>query len=406
MQRKSVDVLIVGGGPAGMVAACLLSAQGLETLVIERNEDFHREFRGEILQPRFHRTMKDVGLYDHVSAYPHEPVPEAQVFFEGQRIGGLRLDRLDPDSGTTWSMTQPTLLGALHDLCRERPHVSLWFGASVKAVEPGAARVERDGDDWHVDARVIVGADGRFSAVRRLGGFGMAYEHHDLDVIWFNLPQPERHQHHFAFFLTLNHNYLLLPKYPDLLQCGLVAHPREYATEIRPRPIAALRAELTRAHPAFAEFAAGLTDFSPFMPLKGNVACVRDWARDGLVLVGDAAHTCSPIGGIGVAVAVETAVVASSVIVDCFARGDFSHDRLARVQQLRAPEVRRVHAIQHRGGRVFVRSPAYARRLLPLLFGVATRTGLAPLVARQLIARRRPLPAMLRADAPAAGPAA
>lgn len=126
---------------------------------------------------------------------------------------------------------------------------------------------------------------------------------------------------------------------------------------------------------------------------------------------GMVAHTCSPIGGIGVAVAVETAVVASAVvasavIADCCAQGDFSHDRLARVQRLRAQEVRRVHAIQHRRGRLFVRSPAFARRLLPLLFGVATRTGLAPLLACRFITRRRPLPALLRADAATAGPAA
>jgi 2-polyprenyl-6-methoxyphenol hydroxylase-like FAD-dependent oxidoreductase len=403
MQQKKVDVLIIGGGPAGMVAACLLSQAGLQTLVIERNDDFEREFRGEILQPRFHKLMKDVGLFDHVKAYPHEEIEQVHVYFGGRRIGGMRLGELDPQSGPTWWMTQPTLLGALHDRCRSSSNFEMWFGASVKELKDGTARVTWEGEFHEIEAKVIVGADGRFSAVRKLGRFELEYDHNDLDVVWFNMPRPEDYQHIFSFLLTARRNYLLLPKYPNLLQCGLVLRPGEFNAVIRRQPVFVMQKELAGAHPAFAEFAQGLQDFSPFFPLKGSTACVARWANDGIVLVGDAAHTCSPVGGIGVAVAVETAAVAASVIIEAFDRYDFSRGQLDKVQELRRKDVYKVHGIQQRIGWLFMRSPAFMRRLIPLIVPIASRTRMMPFFARQLVTQRRPLPLAIRLESQTAG---
>lgn len=83
MTRQSVDVLVVGAGPAGMVAGCLLARAGLNTLVVERNDNFDREFRGEILQPRFHKTVQDAGLFEHIAGYPHEEVDRVHIHAEG-----------------------------------------------------------------------------------------------------------------------------------------------------------------------------------------------------------------------------------------------------------------------------------------------------------------------------------
>jgi 2-polyprenyl-6-methoxyphenol hydroxylase-like FAD-dependent oxidoreductase len=262
----------------------------------------------------------------------------------------------------------------------------------VKELNGGAATLTWEGEFYEIRARVILGADGRFSSVRKLGQFELEYDHHDLDVVWFNLPRPEGYRHVFSFFLTTRRNYLILPKFPNLLQCGMVLRPGEFNSVLRRQPIAVMRKELESAHPAFVEFARGLEDFSAFFPLKGDTACVANWARDGIVLVGDAAHTCSPVGGIGVAVAVESAAVAASVILDAFKLNDFSRRQLDKVQALRRKDVQRVHAIQRRAGKLFVQSPAILRKAIPLGFRIADRMNLIPLVARQLITQRHPLP--------------
>ena len=393
MRQTDVDVLIVGGGPAGMVCACLLARAGLDTLVLERNPNFDREFRGEILQPRFHKAMRDLGLYDHLTRYPHEEIDQAHVYFEGRRMGALDLRKLDPASGTTWWMTQPDLLHALREYGQSSPRFHLWFDAALKGLRPGAAVVERNGADEEIRASVIVGADGRYSTVRKLRGIGLEYDHIDLDVIWFLLPRPQGYRHVFSFFLTQHHNYLILPKHPNLLQCGLVLQPGEFAA-LR-QDLERLREELRRAHPVFAEFAAGLRDLSAFRPLKGNTALASHWAEDGLVLIGDAAHTCSPAGGIGVAVAVETACVAADVIRRCFEQRDFSRQRLGEIQARREKDVRAVHAIQ-RNARFMVRSGGILRRVAPRAIWLLSRTGLLPVLARRLLTQRQPLPRSLQ----------
>jgi 2-polyprenyl-6-methoxyphenol hydroxylase-like FAD-dependent oxidoreductase len=374
-----------------MVCACLLARAGLETLVLERNRDFQRELRGEILQPRFHKAMRDVGLLEHIARYPHEEVDRAHFYAQGRRIGGINLRRLDRRVGTTWWMTQPNLLKALWDYGRSSPDFGIWFDAPLKKLQGNTAWVEREGVVEEIRAKVIIGADGRFSTVRKLGKFALEYDQHDLDVVWFILPRPKDYEHIFSFFLTPHHNYLVLPKHPQLLQCGLILKPDEFK-QLRRNSIDRLKEELASAHPVFESFAADLKNFSSFHPLKGSTALVSQWARDGLLLIGDAAHTCSPVGGIGVAVAVETACVAAEVVLRCFEENDFSQRGLGRVQALRESDIRTVHALQHRVGGRFVGASGFMRGMAYVGIRLLSRGGLLPVLARRLLTQRRPLP--------------
>lgn len=227
MTRQSVDVLVVGAGLAGMVAGCLLARAGLNTLVVERNDNFDREFRGEILQPRFHKAMQDAGLFEHIAGYPHEEVDRVHIHAEGKPIGGFNLKRLDRRTGPAWWITQPELLQALLDYARNYVVFQIWFDAPLRKLSGNSATVEHGGEAVTIDAKIVIGADGRFSAVRKLGAFQFRFEYHDLEVMWFLLPRPENYAHIFSFFLSKRHNFLILPKHPNLLQCGIVLMPDE-----------------------------------------------------------------------------------------------------------------------------------------------------------------------------------
>jgi 2-polyprenyl-6-methoxyphenol hydroxylase-like FAD-dependent oxidoreductase len=144
---------------------------------------------------------------------------------------------------------------------------------------------------------------------------------------------------------------------------------------------------LRRLDPLFADFAAGLRDFTPFFPLPAVILLVRGWARDGLLLIGDAAHTMSPAGAIGVNVALATAAVAAQEIYPRLGRGPIPRSALARVQELREQDVRTLHQLQRRAGRALLgsgsRNPVLrwiARTALPLV----VRSGLFPRLQRRL----------------------
>ena len=219
---------------------------------------------------------------------------------------------------------------------------------------------------------MVVGADGRYSAVARLGGFETEYEHHDFDVIWFTIDQPPGWSS--TFYVSLGKvRGLMLPKYPQQIQAGILLPTGEWR-RWRQAGVAAVAERVRQFDPIFAPFAASLTDFKPFFPLEGIIRFVRDWARDGLLLIGDAAHTMSPAGAIGVNVAIATAAVAAQVLLPHLGKGPIPHDVLAQVQRLREEDVRTLHRLQLGAQRVLLGQGSanplvrwLAPRLLPLL---------------------------------------
>jgi 2-polyprenyl-6-methoxyphenol hydroxylase-like FAD-dependent oxidoreductase len=151
--------------------------------------------------------------------------------------------------------------------------------------------------------------------------------------------------------------------------------------------VPAVAERLRRLHPSFAGFAAGLRDFTPFFPLPAVILLVRDWARDGALLIGDAAHTMSPAGAIGVNVALATAAVAAQVIYPQLGHGPIPRNVLARVQALREADVRTLHVLQRQAGRTLLgsgsRSPVL-RWLVQKALPLAVRSWLFPRIQRRL----------------------
>lgn len=381
-----------------MVAGLLLAKAGLRVLVLEQHQDFEREYRGEVLMPRFTQMMRQIGLFEFLEKYPHRKLTGLEGFYRNRMLLRIGIDKIAPEAPFAIWMPQPVMLKAFQEKSKEFPSFDLWFHARLKDTleENGrcvGAVVSQGHEDIAVRAKVLIGADGRFSMLRRLGKFELDHESHAFDLVWFTVPEPADYDHQVRFYLSAGRNYLILPKYPNSLQIGVVIGAGEFS-RFRKEGIESFRRVLFETHqPLIENFAREIKDFDPFNVLQAKIEHVREWAKDGMVLIGDAAHTCSPAGAIGVSVAVETAIIAADVIRDCFRRGDFSAKALARIQQMRDQDVQEILTLQKRvAGILFPQSEFFRKWIMPAALFVISRFGLFRRLQRQLMVLRSPLP--------------
>lgn len=391
MTTVRTGACIVGGGPAGMLLGLLLAKRGAEVLVLEGHENFVREFRGEVLQPSTAHLLDELGLLEYVRAQPHSLLESGRIRLNGEELGEFAFARIAPRYPYAIWMPQPIFLDALLWKAKLLPSFQCWMGARVTELVEAQGRVVgvrglRHGrEPFEVRADVVVGADGRHSVVARLGGFPVAYEHHDFDVIWFTIEQPPGWSS--TFYVSLGEvRGLMLPKYPHHIQAGLVLPAGEWR-RWRQEGVAAVAARVRRFDPIFAGFADRLHDFTPFFPLEAVIRLVADWARDGVLLIGDAAHTMSPAGAIGVNVALATAAVAAQTIFPRLGGGPIPADALRAVQRLREADVRTLHRLQLGAQRVLLglgsRNPI-VDWLAPRVLRLLLRSPLLPRVQRRI----------------------
>jgi len=391
MSAERVNACIVGGGPAGLMLGLLLAKRGAQVLVLEGHETFDREFRGEVLQPSTVHLLDELGLLDYIKAQPHSLLEAGKIRLDGHEIGEFAFSRIAPRYPYAIWMPQPIFLDALLRRAQPFPSFQCWMGAKVTELIEEDGRVvgvrgRRHGQEpFEIRADVVVGADGRHSAVGRLGKFEAEYEHHDFDVIWFTIEQPPGWSS--TFYVSLGEfRGLMLPKYPRHIQAGLVLPTGEWR-RWRQEGVAVVAERVRRFDPIFTGFAGTLKDFTPFFPLEGLIRLVDDWARDGLLLIGDAAHTMSPAGAIGVNVAIATAAVAAQTIYPHLGRGTIAHEHLGRVQRLREDDVRTLHRLQLGAQRLLLsqgsRNPV-VRWLVPKVLPLFLQSPILPRVQRRL----------------------
>ena len=392
MTTVHVNACIVGGGPAGLMLGLLLAKRGAQVLVLEGHETFDREFRGEVLQPSTAHLLDELGLLEYILAQPHSILEAGKVRLDGREAGELSFKRISPEYPYAIWMPQPVFLSALLRKAEPFPSFQCWMGAKVtKLIQEDGRTVGVHGlrhgrEHFEVRADVVVGADGRYSAIAKMGGFKAEYEHHDFDLIWFTIPQPPGWSSTFYVSLGKKIRGLMLPKYPHHIQAGIALPTGEWR-RWRQDGIAAVADRVRQLDPIFEEFASSLKDFTPFFPLEGLIRLVDDWARDGLLLIGDAAHTMSPAGAIGVNVAIATAAVAAQELYPRFGCGPIPHSDLQVVQRIREADVRTLHRLQLAAQNVLVsqKQGGLAKRLIPVLLPLMLKSPLLPRIQRRLL---------------------
>jgi 2-polyprenyl-6-methoxyphenol hydroxylase-like FAD-dependent oxidoreductase len=340
---------IVGGGPAGAILGLLLARADIPVVLLEAHDNFDREFRGDTLHPSAMEILDDLGLAERVLELPHEKVAQFTVTTEQGAVTVADFSRLRTPFPFITLAPQDQFLELVTAEAANSPSFTLIMGAHVKelVITGGVVRGVRyrDQDGWHeVRALLTVGADGRSSMTRRLAGFEPIGTSPPMDVLWFRLPRrPDDAQRTGGRFVG-GHALVMLYR-GDYWQIGYV-FPKGTYQQLRAGGVDALRASIAEIAPELAgrlEVLQGWKDVS-LLSVESNR--LPRWYRPGLLLIGDAAHVMSPVGGVGINYAVQDAVATANLLETPLRAGRMSLRDLAAVQQRRELPTRVVQAVQ------------------------------------------------------------
>lgn len=346
------DCVIVGGGPAGMVLGLLLARRGVRVQVLERHGDFERDFRGDTIHASTLEMLDRIGLADDLHRLRHGRL-RAMRFVTPQRTWSLiRLDRLKTRFPYIMVAPQARFLYFLHEHARRYPHFSLVFGASVRELieEDGAVKGVRYEDArgavHEVRATLTVAADGRSSRVAKLAGFEPEGQSPELDVIWLRLPKKESDGSDEGALYSSAGRFMVLLERESEWQAGYVI-PKGGYKQLREAGIAQLQRNVAQTVPWLADRVGALDDWKKTHMLTVKADRLPVWHKPGLLVIGDAAHAMSPVGGVGINYAIGDAVEAANVLSEKLREGGpIDEDDLAEVQRRREPVVRTMQRVQ------------------------------------------------------------
>jgi 2-polyprenyl-6-methoxyphenol hydroxylase-like FAD-dependent oxidoreductase len=345
---------VVGGGPAGAVLSLLLARKGVDVTLLEAHPDFDREFRGDTIHPSVMEIMEQLGLVERLLELRHTEIRSATVQTEAGPFTPLDFSHLNTKYPYITMMPQKDFLEFITEEAKRYPYFRLVMEARVRELveEDGVIRGVRyeSEDGWHeVRAVLTVGADGRGSRMRRLAGFEPKKTSPPMDVLWFKLPREPDDPEGAMGLVGRGHIAILLDRF-DYWQAGYVI-PKGTYPELRHEGIESLRRSFAELIPEFADRLERLEDWRQVSLLSVESSRCPRWYRPGLLLIGDAAHVMSPVGGVGINYAIQDAVVAANVLAEPLKESqarlkDLDTRHLAAVQRRRELPTRFIQAIQ------------------------------------------------------------
>jgi 2-polyprenyl-6-methoxyphenol hydroxylase-like FAD-dependent oxidoreductase len=345
----STQCCIAGGGPAGMMLGLLLARAGVDVLVLEKHADFLRDFRGDTIHPSTLEVMHELGLLDDLLKLPHQKAPQIEGHFGDVAITIADFSHLPVRCPFIVFMPQWDFLNFLAERASRYSPFALRMEAEVTGLLEEGGRVvglraTTPEGPLEVRADLVVGADGRDSVVRAQAGLPVNEFGAPMDVLWFGLSRrptdPETSMGRFEsgrIFITLNRG--------DYWQCGFVI-PKGSVEQIREKGLPAFRAAVAQVAPFAADRVDELRDWDAIKLLTVEVDRLTRWYRAGLLCIGDAAHAMSPVGGVGINLAIQDAVAAANLLSAPLREGRSTLEDLRRVQKRRMLPTRLTQRLQ------------------------------------------------------------
>jgi 2-polyprenyl-6-methoxyphenol hydroxylase-like FAD-dependent oxidoreductase len=329
---------IVGGGPAGMMLGLLLARQGVEVLVLEKHADFLRDFRGDTIHPSTLEVMHELGLLDEFLARPHQQTQTVSLVVGGETLTLGDFSHLPTRCKFIVFMPQWEFLDFIADHAREYPHFQLRMQAEVTDLieEQGrvaGVRVSTPEGPLDVQVDLVVGADGRRSVVREKAGLEVMDLGAPMDVLWMRMSRRPDDPSQLLGRIEAGQMLVMIDR-GEYWQCAYLI-PKGSLERLKQEGLPSFRAKLARIAPFLADRVEELRSWDDIKLLSVAVDRLKQWYRPGLLCIGDAAHAMSPIGGVGINLAVQDAVAAANVLAQPLYERRVPIKALARVQKRR-----------------------------------------------------------------------
>jgi len=345
MAAEETDLLIAGGGPAGMMAGLLFARAGVRTLVLEKHADFLRDFRGDTVHPSTLRLFDELGMLAELLARPHDEAVRLGGIIGGEKMWIADFSHLPAPARFIALMPQWEFLDCVADLAHRYPSFELRMGAEVTDLLWEGDRVAGVICDGRaVAAKLVLAADGRRSILRDRAALPLKNLGAPIDVFWFRLSK-QRTPDNCSTGVIKTGRLLALLDRGDYWQCAYV-FAKGMANALRERGLDNFRADVAATAPFLAGVIAELESWDHVKLLTVELDRLTRWHRPGLLAIGDAAHAMSPIGGIGINLAIQDAVAAANILAGPMADGCDVDGLLSRVQRRRMLPTRIFQAMQ------------------------------------------------------------
>lgn len=339
METVKTRCCIAGGGPAGIMLGYLLARAGIDVVILEKWPDFFRDFRGDTIHPSTMEVLHELGLLEDFLKLPHSEMQQMAAHIGGEEIVMADFTRLSARCPYIAFIPQWDFLNFLSARAKAFPGFRLMMETEATDILEDGGRVlgvrakDSKGNFFEIRAELVIGADGRHSTIREKARLPVEDLGAPIDVLWFRLSRRDDGTKRSLGYIDSGGGLVFLDR-NDYWQCGFIVKKGAFEG-IQARGLEQFKKDIAALAPFTAPVVDELKDWDQIKLLSVSVDRLTTWYREGLLCIGDSAHAMSPVGGVGINLAIQDAVAAANILVPAFKKGTPGMAALAAVQKRR-----------------------------------------------------------------------